>query len=127
MTESGHTYLERNEISGDVLPLNIEDESAAILEAAKAAGVGHTAKTLVKDGPLRVVIIGMKPGASLHEHQSPGPVTVHVLAGQVDVASAGRSDSLQAGRALVFGPAVAHSLQAATDSVVLLTIAWPSS
>jgi quercetin dioxygenase-like cupin family protein len=121
----GHSYLESHEISGDVLPLNFVQESAAILEGARAASVGHTAKTLVKDGPLRVVILGLKSGATLRDHESAGPVSIHVLSGQVNVVSPGRVDSLQAGGALVFDAAVSHSLEAQADSVVLVTIAWP--
>jgi quercetin dioxygenase-like cupin family protein len=126
MSESkGHNYLASHEISGDVLPLDIEAESAAILKAAKMAGVGHAARTLVKDGPLRIIILGLKTGSTLKEHESAGPVSVHVLSGQVGIASPARSDSLRSGQALVFDAAVSHSLEAQSDSVVLLTIAWP--
>jgi quercetin dioxygenase-like cupin family protein len=121
----GHSYLESHEVSGDVLLLNLEQESAAVLEAARAASVGHTAKTLVKDGPLRVVILGLKSGATLQDHKTAGPVSIHVISGRVLVMSPGRADSLQAGGALVFDAAVSHSLEAKSDSVVLLTIAWP--
>ena len=122
---TGHSYLQDHQISGEVITLDIEQEEASILEAAKAAGVGRAAKTLVKDGPLRVIILGLKLGASLQEHEAAGPVSVHVLSGQVDISSPGRSDPLRGGQALVFEAAVSHSLEAQSDSVVLLTIAWP--
>ena len=99
--------------------LSIEEESAAILDAAEAAAAGHAGKTLVKDGPLRVTILGFKSGAALHEHHSDGPVSIHVLSGHVRITSSDRSDSLQTGRALVFDSSV-------SDSVVLLTMAWPA-
>lgn len=124
---SGHGYLRSHEISGDVLHLNIEAESEGILQAARTAGVGHAAKTLVKEGPLRVVIVGLKSGSTLREHEAGGPVSVHVLSGNVNVASGERSDSLQTGNALVFGSSVSHSLEAKADSVVLVTIAWPAA
>jgi quercetin dioxygenase-like cupin family protein len=127
MSEStGHSYLKSHEISGDVVLLNIEEESAAILAAAKAAGVGHAAKTLVKDGLLRSIILGFRSGAMLKDHEAAGPVSIHVLSGSVEVTSPGRSDSLGAGAAIVFGSSVSHSLQAGSDSVVLVTIAWPA-
>ncbi len=129
MSESaaGHSYLKSHEISGDVVLLNIEEESAAILEAAKAAGVGHAAKTLVKDGGLRSIMLGFRSGATLKDHDAAGPVSIHVLSGRVAVSSPGRSDSLSAGAVIVFGPSVTHSLEASADSVVLLTIAWPAA
>jgi len=123
----GHSYLERHEISGDVLTLNIEEEGAHILEAAKAAGVGHAAKTLIKNGPLRIIILGLKSGSTLREHDAAAPVSIHVVSGQVKVESPGRSDPLQSGQALVFDTAVSHSLKAQSDTVALLTIAWPTA
>ena len=127
MSEStGHDYLKSHALSGDALLLDLDAESTAILEAAKSAGVGHTAKTLVKDGPLRLLILGFRAGATMHEHQAPGPVSIHVLQGNVDITSEGRSDSLATGAAIVFGPAVQHSLEAKSDAVILVTIAWPA-
>jgi quercetin dioxygenase-like cupin family protein len=127
MSEStGHEYLKSHEISGDTLLLKIEEETSEILDAAKASGVGHAAKTLVKDGPLRILLLGFRAGAAMHEHDAAGPVSVHVLSGQVDVTSPGLTDSLSAGSAIVFGSSVKHSLEAKSDSVVLVTIAWPA-
>jgi quercetin dioxygenase-like cupin family protein len=127
MSEStGHAYLESHKITGDVLHLDVEAESAAVLKAAKAAGVGHAGKTLIKDGPLRLVILGLKAGSTVREHEAAGPTSLHALSGQVKVASQARTDSLKAGDALVFGSSVPHSLEALEDSVVLVTIAWPT-
>jgi hypothetical protein len=69
---SGHEYLRAHQISGNALPFDIEQESKSILEAARTAEAGHTAKTLVKEGPLRMVILGFAPGTSLHEHRAGG-------------------------------------------------------
>jgi quercetin dioxygenase-like cupin family protein len=126
MSEKDHSYLQSHQISGEVLTLNLEQEEASILEAAKASAVGRAAKTLVKDGPLRIIIMGLTTGASLQEHDAAGPVSIHVLSGQVSVTSPDRSDSVRAGEALIFGAAVSHSLEAQSDSTVLLTIAWPN-
>ena len=126
MSEStGHRYIQSHEISGEVLHLNIDEESKGILDAAREAGVGHAAKTLVKEGPLRVILLGLKSGSTLREHEAGGSVSVHVLSGQVKVTSGDRIDALEAGNALVFSSSVAHSLEAQADSVVLVTIAWP--
>ena len=124
---SGHEYLKEHEISGAVLLLNIDSESKDVLAAAKAAGIGHAAKTLVKDGPLRSIILGLRGGALLRDHEAPGPVSIHVLSGGVAVTSPGRTDSLKAGAAVVFGSPVSHSLEASEDSVVLVTIAVANS
>ena len=120
---SGHEYLKEHEIGGAVLLLDVDKESSEVLAAAKAATVGHAARTLVKDGPLRSIILGFRAGAALHDHQAPGPVSIHVLSGEVNVTSTGRTDSLGSGRAIAFGSPVSHSVEARQDSVLLVTIA----
>ncbi len=122
---TGHEYLESHAISGNLVVLDIEQESQGIMDAARAAGVGHAAKTLVKDGPLRLLILGFKAGSSLREHSADGPVTIHVLSGMVDVETSDGSQVLGAGKALLLARGVQHSVQASADSVLLLTIGWP--
>ena len=121
---SGHEYLRVHQISGDALLLNITDESRSILEAARATDAGHTAKTLVKEGPLRMVILGFTPGSSLREHRAGGPVSIQSLSGAVEVLAQERSELLSAGEVLVLASDVPHSVTAKEYSVLLLTIAW---
>jgi quercetin dioxygenase-like cupin family protein len=121
---SGHSYLQSHDIGGEVLRLNLTDESTAVLEAAGNAGVRHAAKTLVKEGPLRVVLLGMKAGSKVGEHEAGGPVSIHLLSGSVSVSGGGREEALDTGNALVFPSTASHSLEAAADSVVLVTVAW---
>jgi quercetin dioxygenase-like cupin family protein len=126
MSESrGHEYLRAHQIADDVLLLNLEQESAAIIEAARQTAAGHTAKTLVKEGPLRVVLLGLTSGSALREHSADGPVIIQVLSGAVNVEAGELHESLGPGRVVVLGPSVGHSVVARTDAAVLLTIAWP--
>ena len=122
---AGHDYLRSHQISGEVLLLDIEQESKAILEAAREAGTGHAAKTLVKDGPLRLVILGFTAGSVLREHNSDGPVSIQALSGRVDVAITDRSESVEPGKTLVINATISHSVAASADAVLLLTIARP--
>jgi quercetin dioxygenase-like cupin family protein len=125
MAESGsHEYLKLHQISGSVLLLNIDEESRSVLEAARAAEAGHTAKTLVKEGPLRILILGFTPGSSLKEHRAGGPVSIEVLSGAVEVFALDASELLSEGEALVLASDVPHSVTAKEYSALLLTIAW---
>jgi quercetin dioxygenase-like cupin family protein len=127
MSEStGHEYLKEHQISGDTLKLNLEDESRAVLDAARAANVGHAAKTLVKEGPLRLVILGFTAGASLQEHSATGTVSIQLLSGGVTISASGQSHSLAQGNVLVLGSAVTHDVHAETEAVLLLTLASPT-
>lgn len=124
MTEqSGHQYLKSHQLSGELLQLDLAEEQRQILEAARATSGGNTAKTLIKDGPLRIVLVGLKQGATLREHRAEGPVAIQALQGRSRVTSTGEPEDLQVGGMLVFGAGVTHSVEAEADSVLLLTIA----
>ena len=124
MTETEkHTYLRTHEIRGDALSLDLDHESTSILEAAKETDSGRAAKTLVKEGPLRLTIMGFAAGSALHEHKAAGPVSIEVRSGLVEVRVGATSSSLAAGDILILDEEISHSLVAASDAVLLLTIA----
>lgn len=70
---------------------------------------------------LRQTVIALAAGSDLDEHESPGEATLHVLRGEVELRAAGGSTSLREGQ-LATIPNERHSLHAAADSVVLLTV-----
>jgi quercetin dioxygenase-like cupin family protein len=123
--QAGHTYLRSHQVSGDVMQMDLDAERASILEAARSAPVGHTAKTLVKDGPIRVVLVGLKSGATLREHKAEGPVTIQALQGEALVSSGSDKETLSVVSLLVFGADIPHTVDASSDCVLLLTIAMP--
>jgi quercetin dioxygenase-like cupin family protein len=123
MSESaGHEYLHSHQVSGDAVLLDIERESKEILGAAAAAGVKHAAKTLIKDGPLRMVILGFMSGASLREHRADGPVSIHALMGNVEITTLAGTQRVHPGAIVVLAADLSHSVTAKTDAVLLLTI-----
>jgi quercetin dioxygenase-like cupin family protein len=125
MSESArHEYLESHQLSGNAVELDVERESQEILEAASAAGVKHAAKTLIKDGALRLIILGFMAGSSLREHRAGGPVSIHVLSGTTEITTENGAHTLSSGSALVLASDVAHSVTAKTAAVLLLTISW---
>jgi len=86
---------------------------------------GRNARTLVKYPNLRIVLIGLRPGAHLVEHQAAGPVSIHVMAGHLLVRAAGQAFDLQKGQLLSIEAQVPHDVEALAESAALITIAWP--
>jgi quercetin dioxygenase-like cupin family protein len=87
---------------------------------------GRTARTLVKDGPLRVTLIVLGPGGKLREHSAPGPITVHALEGRLRFSTGGADHDLAAGDLLALGAEVAHSVASETGGAFLLTMTLPA-
>jgi quercetin dioxygenase-like cupin family protein len=126
MSEShGHVHTETHEISGAALPFDLAAAVEEILAAARTSPAKHAARTLVKEGPLRLVLLGFQAGAALKEHHADGPVTIQVLAGDVKIDAAGSERQFGTGGLLVLDANVRHSVTAVSDAVILLTVAWP--
>ncbi len=123
MSESQtHTYLKDHTLSGDALLLDLNEQAAAVLKEAGGQG-SHAARTLIKDGPLRVTMVAFRDGGALRQHKAGGPVSIQVLQGEVEVGVGASAQQLAAGHCLVLGANVEHSLVAHKESVILLTIA----
>jgi quercetin dioxygenase-like cupin family protein len=94
------------------------------LAAAHTTASGRSARTIVggHDRVLRQTLIALAAGHRLDEHENPGEATVHVLRGQVRMATGEDTHDANAGDLLLV-PDARHSLEALADSVVLLTVA----
>jgi quercetin dioxygenase-like cupin family protein len=95
-----------------------------LLATASASSSGRAARTVHggHEHVLRQTVIALAAGQALAEHENPGEATVHVLHGRVRLASGADYWEGRKGDLLIVPPA-AHSLQAAEDSAVLLTVA----
>ena len=123
---AGHAYLKRHSLGGEALLFDLQEQAAAVINEAREAHTGHAARTLIKEGTLRMTVVGFKAGAALNEHRAGGVVSIEVLSGTVDLGVSGHSEQLKEHHALVLGSNVTHSVAARTDAAILLTISMPS-
>lgn len=108
-------------LDGSVLVHHLTQDARTI-DADLLARSGRSARTLVKEGPLRLTLMALAPGGSLPIHHAAGPVTIHVLTGAVKFVALAQEYLLQAGDVLVFGPGVEHSAQSDAGATLLLTV-----
>lgn len=87
---------------------------------------GQNAKTLVKHDDLRVVLIALRAGARIPDHQTDGRISIHTVRGHVRVRVQDQVRDLPMGTLLALDQALAHDVEALEDSAILLTIAWPA-
>jgi len=110
--------------SGPTLTFNLAEEVQR-LQGEQPWQAEHTANTLVKYPDLRIVLIALKAGARLPEHSTAGRLSIQTVSGGIVVHAHEQVFDLPAGSVLTLDQAVAHDVEAKTDSVLLLTIAWP--
>ena len=109
-------------VSGTALRFSLQEEIGVVREQL-AAGGERTARTLVKDGPLRATLIGLNAGGTLKPHRAEGPITVHVLEGSIEFEADGQRWTLPAGSLFALDGGVTHSVTAPQGGVFLLTLA----
>lgn len=109
--------------SGTLLSFDIAEEVRK-LQSEQPWQAEHTANTLVKYPDLRIVLITLKAGGRLLEHQTAGRLSIHALSGEIHVKVDGKVIEMSAGKLLTLDRDVPHEVEAKLDSVFLLTIAW---
>ena len=114
-------------IDGDVLVRHLKRDEQMI-DPALLARHGRSARTLVKDGPLRLTLIALAAGGNMPSHHAEGPVTMHLLEGEVVFDVEEREYPLVPGEVLVLASGVRHGVRSSAGYVFLLTVVHlPSS
>ena len=109
----------------EVLVLRLDDERRQAVAAAPQERSGKSARTLIKNGPLRVTLIELAPGGTIAEHRADGPITVQPLEGRLRFSAGGREHDVGPGDLLAVAPGVRHSVSSATGAAFLLTLSLP--
>lgn len=107
-------------------PIDVHALAGELLQKATGDSAGRAASTLPHpvDG-LRQTLIALTDGAVMHEHESPGAASLMVVRGRVRITAG--DDGVEVGpHQITPVPDRRHSLRAAEQSVVLLTVALPA-
>lgn len=108
-------------IEGDILVHHLKRDEQMI-DQGLLTRHGRSARTLVKDGPLRLTVIALAAGGSLPSHHAEGPVTIHLLEGGAVFDVAEREYPLISGDVLVLASGVQHGARSDGGCVFLLTV-----
>jgi quercetin dioxygenase-like cupin family protein len=123
MVTAKHTYLRTHAISGKVLTFDLKADEDDLFHRARTGKAGRAAKTLVKEGPLRIALVALRKGISLKEHDVAGAVSVQVLRGRLALQAAPRQRDLRTRQLVVLDTGVAHAATALSDCAILITMA----
>ena len=110
-------------LAAKMLTFLIRAEDDTLRAFAEDSKTGRAAKTLVKEGPLRITLVALKKGTVLPPHQVAGPVSIQSIRGCLRLTVDGGEMDLTAGSLIALGPGVAHTAKAHTDCGILITFA----
>ena len=116
----------RRTIAGDILVQHL-GQDAMTIDVGLLAQRGRSARTLVKEGPLRLTIMALAPEGNLPAHSSDDPVSIHVLQGDVRFSALDGEYALRTGDVLVLAAGVEHAARSKHGAVFLLTVVHVSA
>ena len=126
MPGTNHTYLRTHRIRGDVLDFRLSAEEERLRRQAAAARSGRSAKTLIKEGRLRITDVALKKGTQLSPpERAGGAMSMLMRRGRMRVKVGDGALDIGPGELVVLDEEVAHSAEALSDCVVLITTAMP--
>jgi quercetin dioxygenase-like cupin family protein len=108
-------------ITGAAIKLSLPGEARVVKEQIEA-GKERAARTLIKDGPLRATLVGLRAGGSLAPHKADGPITVQVLEGSLEFEAEGERWTLDTGSLFALDAGLTHSVTAPDGALFLLTV-----
>ena len=108
-------------IDGDVLVQHLTQDQLTI-DQSLVASHGRSARTLVKEGPMRLTLMAIAPDGKLPAHSTDGPVSIHLLQGAITFTAQGKDYALAAGDVLAIASGVEHSAYSAKGALFLLTV-----
>jgi quercetin dioxygenase-like cupin family protein len=66
--------------------------------------------------------LSLSPGASIQEHEAEGPITIQVLAGELELNAGGETRVHSVGALIAFDQRVRHAVSSSRGAMFLLTL-----
>jgi quercetin dioxygenase-like cupin family protein len=112
----------RDRLAIPVQHIAIQEATAQLRAESHAAVAGHRQVTLVKRGAFTLILFVFEPDGMLKEHSTEGEVSIHVLAGRLEVMAGSEAYQVGPGELISLAPGQSHSVRAMAASEMLLTI-----
>ena len=114
--------LHGRQLQGHTLTFDLNREMDALMARGQTEADGLASKTLVKQGPMRITLVTVRQGGTLHPHHVEAPSSIQMLRGTMRFMSDGGEVLIAADDLLTLAPSVVHEGTALSDCALLLTI-----
>ena len=113
-------------LAGEALAFDLAQEMSLVREELVGGRV-RIARTLVKEGSLRLTLVGLAPGGALDEHDAPGPITIHVLEGELELVAGGARGTYATGALIALNRRVRHAVRSERGAMFLISLSASDS
>jgi len=113
--------MRTHKLAGSVLQADLAAEEAALREKAATASSGRAAKTLVKEGRVRVTLVAMRKGTHLGAHGVEGDVTIQVVRGALEIGTSETRIRASKNDLVALRARLRHDARALSDTTILIT------
>ena len=114
-------------LSGEALQFRLNEEIERTMDAGILARSGRNARTLIKEGALRMTVITLAAGGGIPDHTAEGPILVHVLRGGLRFSVGDTAHELGEGDAIAIPARMRHELRSEQGASFLLIISHPET
>ncbi len=108
-------------LTGDVLVHHLTDDEM-LVDQSLVELHGRSARTLVKEGPLRITIIALAKNGTLPAHSAAGPISIQLLDGDITFTASGQQYHLGQRDVLIVATGVEHAARSEGGGSFLLTL-----
>lgn len=124
-TTGGSDEREPRSLIAPLSGFNLADEAGRLRAESAYLDGDRNARTLVKAGAFRLVIVAFRAGASFDERDQRGTLGLHVLEGRLGLRVGRDEIEISEGEIGVVPAEQPWAASAMTDGVLLLHLAWP--
>jgi len=121
---TGHESL-AGRLTAPLMNFDLAKEIEQLHQEEAWLRIGRNSKTLVKQPDFRIVLVALKAGKKLEEHEADARISIQTLSGRVTLQLPDQAVDLPTGHLLALDRAIRHDVVAMKESVFLLTISWP--
>lgn len=124
-TTGGSDEREARSLSAPLLRFELAEEAARLRAESPFLEGDRNARTLVKAGAFRLVLVAFRVGATFDENDQRGSLALQVLDGRVDVRVGEDVIEISAGEVAVVSPEHPWTAIALADGLLMFHLAWP--
>jgi quercetin dioxygenase-like cupin family protein len=122
---TGHEAL-AGHLTAPLMDFNLLKEIEQLHQEEAWLRTGRNSKTLVKQPDFRIVLVALKTGKKLEEHEADARISIQTLSGHVTLQLTDQTVDLPAGQLLALDRGLRHDVVARKESAFLLTVSWPA-